>query len=135
MITHIINISIQILCLRQQKWLKKKRILIKRTVRLLRMKKPTRFDDTKFSDEFDSNTRYALVPNRDGRYQWKCDSCHKYQHPDHEMTRSIYYHFHGNDGPNFCGYHCMMDYREDHDAVRFDTKSEYRHYRWDISKV
>lgn len=55
----------------------------------------------------------------DGRMLWKCEQCKKYQHPDHDMTRSVYYQFSGREGPFFCGYQCMMTYRNKNDAIRF----------------
>lgn len=57
--------------------------------------------------------------NRDGRYPWRCEQCKKFQHPDHEMTRSIYYQFSGREGPFFCGQHCLIDYRDQNDMYRF----------------
>lgn len=59
------------------------------------------------------------IQNKDGRLQWKCEMCKKYQHPDHEMMRSHYYQFSGCDGPYFCGYHCLMKYRDMNDVYRF----------------
>ena len=55
----------------------------------------------------------------DGRMLWKCEQCKKSQHPDHDMTQSIYYQFSGREGPFFCGYQCMMSYRYKNDAIRF----------------
>lgn len=66
---------------------------------------------------------------KDGRMRWRCDCCKKYQHPDHEMTRSIYYQFTDNDGPNFCGYQCMMKYRESNDMYRFTDENTVKDRR------
>lgn len=55
----------------------------------------------------------------DGRLLWRCEQCKKLQHPDHEMTRSVYYQFSGREGPYFCGYQCLMSYRYRNDGLRF----------------
>lgn len=68
---------------------------------------------------------WMTLQYNDGKYPWRCEQCRQWQHPDHEMMRSIYYKFSESDGPNFCGYHCMMDYRDYNDYYRFsDEKKE-----------
>lgn len=61
--------------------------------------------------------------NRDGRCPWMCEYCKKLQHPDHEMTRSIYYQFSNRDGPFFCGIQCMYGYRDHNDQFRFASET------------
>lgn len=82
--------------------------------------------ETKYNQFIDDSIPYEcmLMFYKEGRYPWKCDFCNRYQHPDHEMTQSIYYRYTTNDGPNFCGYHCMMKYRDQNDVYRFFEENQ-----------